>query len=131
MKKTNKFIKVFLVTSILLLSMYVIPSHALDNNVITRAVERYTKSVNISCDDYGYVTVNAIISHNMTTGRFTLDSVGTETHFFSHWAGSVFLNGVKTNPKIGEIITGKSIKVTITYVKFGLASYTKTGYIYL
>lgn len=66
----------------------------------------------------------------MTTGRFTLSKIEGIPHFNSEWTGLIF-TGITSTPAEGKVITGKYIKVTVKYAKFGLFSNTATGYIYL
>lgn len=128
-------VSIFTVCS-LLLSFYINPVVAGDVKTIEpRAVERYTKSVNVACHDpsWGYFTVTATTSHNMTTGRFTLDSAKATSHFNLSWPGVTY-KSFSTSPAVGSIINGSSIKVTVYYTNiFDLSSttYSASDYIYL
>ena len=106
--------------------MVIFPVKAADS----KAIEFYTKSIDIDIGEYGYITAKATISHNMTTGRFTLSKIEGTPHFNNEWTGLVY-TGISSSPNAGEIISGKSIKVTVKYAKFGFFSKTATGYIYL
>ena len=57
---------------------------AFDNNQ-SRAIEKYTRTVDVPCDKFGYVTVKVVISHNMTTGKKMVYSKDYDKHFNSKW----------------------------------------------
>lgn len=126
-KKTFKLLASVIILFSLVLSLFISPVAASNNNTIEpRAVERYTKTVNVACHDpsWGYVTVKVTISHNMTTGRFTVDSATGTGHFNAAWPG-VKLKSVTTNPAVGNVINGSIIKVTVYYTNiFDLTSTT-------
>lgn len=131
LKKISSLFYKMTIATLLIFSTTIPTVNALElEKTSTYAIEQYKKSINISCGNYGYIKVTATISHNMTTGRFTLVSAEPETHFNSTETG-LYLTQFSTDPAEGKIITGKSIKVTVTYIKFGQKSYTKTDYIYL
>ena len=102
---------------------------AFDNNQ-SRAIEKYTRTVDVPCDKFGYVTVKVVISHNMTTGKKMVYSKDYDKHFNSKW-DNVHVNEVKTTPAVGFVIKGNTIKVEVTVYQFGLQSAKGTVTIYL
>lgn len=102
---------------------------AFDNNQ-SRAIEKYTRTVDVPCDKFGYVTVKVVISHNMTTGKKMVYSKDYDTHFDKQWF-NVQVSKVKTTPAVGSVIKGNTIKVEVTAYQFGLQSVTGNGTIYL
>lgn len=138
----KKFVKALLINTLLLVMIFGIGSNGLSNvqaidesekntTVLeSRAIEKYTKKVNIQCGKYGYVTVIATISHNMTTGKFYVYNTDYNTHFNTGYGG-VGVSAFSTNPAKGQEIKGKVISAKITYYQFGILSETVTGNIYL
>lgn len=130
MKKTYK--KILSLTIALLLVAQFFGSlnvFALDTNQ-SRAIEKYTRTVDVTCGKYGYVTVKVVISHNMTTGKKMVYSKDYDTHFDKQWF-NVQVSEVKTTPAVGSVIKGNTIKVEVTAYQFGLQSAKGTGTIYL
>lgn len=106
-----------------------------NNTIEPRAIERYTRTVNVACHDrsWGYVTAKVTIAHNMTTGRMTVDSATGTGHFNAAWPGLKYLS-VSTSPAVGSTINGSSIKVTVTYTNTLdtlNVNWTSSDYIYL
>lgn len=133
-KKTFKLFASIITLFSLVLSLCISPVAASNNNTIEpRAVERYTKTINVDCHDpdWGYVTVKVTIAHNMTTKRMTIDSATGTGHFNALWPGLRF-KSVSTSPSVGSVINGSSIKVTIYYTNiFDLTSTTFSNSRYL
>lgn len=116
-KKTFKLFASIITLFSLVLSLCISPVAASNNNTIEpRAVERYTRTVNVACHDpsWGYVTAKVTIAHNMTTGRMTVDSATGTGHFNAAWPGVKF-KSVSTSPAVGSVINGSIIKVTVYY----------------
>lgn len=128
----NVYKKILSITIALLLVVQVFGSlnvFAFDNNQ-SRAIEKYTRTVDVPCDKFGYVTVKVVISHNMTTGKKMVYSKDYDKHFNSKW-DNVHVNEVKTTPAVGFVIKGNTIKVEVTVYQFGLQSAKGTVTIYL
>ena len=128
----NVYKKILSITIALLLVVQVFGSlnvFAFDNNQ-SRAIEKYTRTVDVQCDKFGYVTVKVVISHNMTTGKKMVYSKDYDKHFNSKW-DNVHVNEVKTTPAVGFVIKGNTIKVEVTVYQFGLQSAKGTVTIYL
>ena len=128
----NAYKKILSITIALLLVVQVFGSlnvFAFDNNQ-SRAIEKYTRTVDVPCDKFGYVTVKVVISHNMTTGKKMVYSKDYDKHFNSKW-DNVHVNEVKTTPAVGFVIKGNTIKVEVTVYQFGLQSAKGTVTIYL
>lgn len=102
----------------------------IQNEQNARAIERYNKSVNVKCGNYGNAKVTVTISHNMTTGRKTVYAVNYEKNFDNTYIGTG-INGVDTTPSVGSVISGNTIKVEVHYYQFGIMSGTGKGTIYL
>ena len=128
----NVYKKILSITIALLLVVQVFGSlnvFAFDNNQ-SREIEKYTRTVDVPCDKFGYVTVKVVISHNMTTGKKMVYSKDYDTHFDKQWF-NVQVSKVKTTPAVGSVIKGNTIKVEVTAYQFGLQSVTGNGTIYL
>ena len=128
----NVYKKILSITIALLLVVQVFGSlnvFAFDNNQ-SRAIEKYTRTVDVPCDKFGYVTVKVVISHNMTTGKKMVYSKDYDKHFNSKW-DNVHVNEVKTTPAVGFVIKGNTIKIEVTVYQFGLQSAKGTVTIYL
>ena len=128
----NVYKKILSITIALLLLVQVFGTlnvFAFDNNQ-SRAIEKYTRTVDVPCDKFGYVTVKVVISHNMTTGKKMVYSKDYDKHFNSKW-DNVHVNEVKTTPAVGFVIKGNTIKVEVTVYQFGLQSAKGTVTIYL
>lgn len=124
-KKLKLIAKIIAVFS-LLMSVFVNPVFANNYAEEPKAVERYTRTVNVACHnrDWGYITAKVTISHNMTTGCMTVASATAEGHFNLGWPG-VRYKSIVTNPAVGSVINGSAIKVTVYYVNlFDLSSST-------
>lgn len=94
----NVYKKILSITIALLLVVQVFGSlnvFAFDNNQ-SRAIEKYTRTVDVPCDKFGYVTVKVVISHNMTTGKKMVYSKDYDTHFDKQWF-NVQVSKVKIN----------------------------------
>lgn len=131
-KRIMKVLVCFVSIFVLSLSFSTINVQALTENkkIETRAIEKYTKSVDVVCGNYGYVRVKVTISHNMTTGKMTVDSVTYDKMLNSGYAG-VGVSSVTTSPAVGSTITGNTIKVTVNYYQIGIINTNAYGTIYL
>ena len=85
------------------------------NNVSTRALETYTKSVKVGLGVAGYTEVTLKITHNMTTGKSYISSI-SHSDYINVGYVTAKVKSVSTDPAKGKYFTGRiSIKVSVSY----------------
>ena len=130
MKKLMKLILSLTLVSVLSLAG-ISQVSALEDGASTRAIETYSRSVDIQlAGDYGYVTATINISHNMTTGKSWITQVSVKEHFNVSYV-LLRTEDINTSPTIGTTFQG-AIKVKIIYkYVHNNTHYTTNGYIQL